>query len=125
MTDGKTTVLCVDDDVDVREILQLILTKNGYEPILAASAEEGLRMFGQSPPDLVIVDLMMEEIDSGVQFVTELKALGNTAPVFMLSSVGDSLSETVDTAALGLSGALQKPVQEGTLIALLKSKTPG
>ncbi len=125
MTDGKTTVLCVDDDVDVREILQLILTKNGYEPILAASAEEGLRMFVQSTPDLVIVDLMMEEIDSGVQFVTELKALGNTAPVFMLSSVGDSLSETVDTAALGLSGALQKPVQEGTLIALLKSKTPG
>ena len=73
-----------------------ILEAQGYEMVEARSAEEGLQVFREVGPDLVIVDLMMEEVDSGTSFVKELKVAGAGIPVYMLSSVGDNLSMTVD-----------------------------
>jgi DNA-binding response OmpR family regulator len=65
---------------------------------------------------------MMEEVDAGTHFVKELRLLNNKAPVYMLSSVGDSLSANVDFAELGLTGVLQKPVDFNSLLSTLKVK---
>jgi len=88
----------------------------------AASAEDGLKVYKADKPDLIIVDLMMEEVDAGAQLVRELKAEGNTRPVYMLSSVGDGLSLNVDPASMGLSGVLQKPIDSNVLLKLIKAK---
>jgi DNA-binding response OmpR family regulator len=88
----------------------------------AASAEDGMKVYKAAKPDLLIVDLMMEEVDAGARLVRELKAEGNTRPVYMLSSVGDGLSMNIDPAALGLSGVLQKPVDSNVLLTLIKAK---
>jgi len=122
MQDGKHVILCVDDDADILDAARTILEANGYAFLGAASAEEGLKVFDESRPDLVIADLMMEEVDSGTGFVKELKLKGNTAPVFMLSSVGDSLSETTDTASLGLAGVFQKPLDPDKVLAAVRAK---
>ena len=122
MQDGKHVILFLDDDPDVLYAMRLVLEKAGYVAVLANSAEEGLRAYKESDPDLVIVDLMMEEVDAGASFVKELKALGNTAPVYMLSSVGDNLSITTDCAELGLSGVFQKPIDNDMLLSILKAK---
>lgn len=124
MRDGRHVILCLDDDTDVLEQLRLILEANDYAMVAAESAESGLKRFRQEDPDLVIVDLMMEELDAGVNFLRELKALGNKAPVFMLSSVGDQLATTFDTADLGLAGVFQKPIQSATLLATLRASLP-
>ena len=65
---------------------------------------------------------MMEEVDAGTNFVKDVTLLGNTAPVFLLSSVGDNLSATVDYAWLGFAGVFQKPVMKQQLLAVIKSK---
>ncbi len=122
MKKDKHVILCIDDDRDFLESLRLILEGNGYAMEEAHSAEDGLRAYKASRPDFVIVDLMMEEIDAGVSLVRDLKALGPTPPVYMLSSVGDSLNTTVDFSQLGLTGVLQKPVNPAVLIATLKAK---
>jgi len=122
MKNGKHVILCVDDDKDFLDSLRLILEGNGYLMEQAGSAEEGLRAYQDVRPDLVFVDLMMEEIDAGTNFVKEVKALGPTPPVYMLSSVGDDLNLNVDYSALGLSGVLQKPIHPNTLIATLKAR---
>jgi DNA-binding response OmpR family regulator len=88
----------------------------------AESAEEGLKVYKEHEPDFVIVDLMMEEVDAGTAFVKELRALGNTAPVYLLSSVGGSLSETINPADLGLQGVFQKPLDSNALLMVLKQK---
>jgi DNA-binding response OmpR family regulator len=88
----------------------------------AHTAEEGLRIYKERKPDLLIVDLMMEEVDAGTHLVTELRALGDTPPIYMLSSVGDGLSLQTDTTQLGLAGVLQKPVDPQVLLTLLKAK---
>jgi len=122
MKDGKTVILCIDDDPDILSYLRIVLESEGFVMVEAPSAEEGLRAYRESKPDLVIVDLMMEEVDAGTSFVRELRVLGNKAPIFMLSSTGDNLAMAVDVSTLGLAGVLQKPVSKERLLSLIKAK---
>ncbi len=122
MQDGKHVILCVDDDADILNAARMILESNGFAFVGANSAEEGLEVYDQVKPDLIIADLMMEEVDSGTGFVKELTLRGNTAPVFMLSSVGDSLSKTTNTSSLGLAGVFQKPLEPDKLVAAITAR---
>jgi two-component system nitrogen regulation response regulator NtrX len=121
-SEPKPVILYIDDDPDYREVMRAILEGAGYEMIEAASGEEGLAAYRSRKPDLVIVDLMMEEVDTGAGFAKELRLLGNTAPIYMLSSVGDSLSLAADNAALGFAGIFQKPIDRAALLAILKRR---
>ena len=72
-------------------------------------------------PDALIVDLMMEEVDAGTR--SRPASCGwkaTTRPIFMLSSVGDNLSQTTDVGALGLAGVFQKPLRKDHLLAVLE-----
>jgi len=100
----------------------MVLEANGYVCVEAPTAEEGVRVFQETHPDLVVVDLMMEEVDAGTNFVKELKLLGCNVPIYMLSSVGDSLDMTTSYSGLGLAGVLQKPVSPDILVSLLRDK---
>ncbi len=122
MKDGKHVVLCIDDDQDVLMSLRMILEKNDYIMAEADSAEAGLKAYKEHAPDFIIVDLMMESIDAGRNMVKELMILGNKAPIYMLSSAGDTLVQTVDFSELGLTGVFQKPIVIDTLLKTLKTK---
>lgn len=122
MREGKHVILCVDDDPDFRESLRIILESNNYIVEEAATAEEALRHMDAAKPDLILLDLMMEEIDSGTNFVKELKLRGHRPPTFMLSSVGDAFSGITSYSDLGLDGMLQKPIQPAKLLNMLKEK---
>ena len=124
MTAEKRRILCVDDDPDVLSYLQMVLEGEGFEFAGAASAEEGLRAYKEAPPDLIILDLMMEEVDAGTRFVKDLKLLGGDVPIFMLSSVGDNLSMTADYATLGLAGIFQKPIDRTVFLNVLRAALP-
>ena len=122
MQDGKHVILYIDDDQDYLDSVRVILESDGYAMVEARSAQEGLKVFKAAEPDLVIVDLMMEEIDAGTRFVKDLQAGGGGVPIYMLSSVGDNLQLSTDYTALGLAGVFQKPLDANSLLAVLKSK---
>ena len=122
MRNGKHVILCIDDDQDFLDTLRLVLETSGYVMEEADSAETGLKRYKEAKPDLIIVDLMMEEIDSGTHFVKELRLLGNTAPIYMLSSAGDQLFMVTDYSDLGLAGVFQKPIQPNVLLSTLREK---
>ena len=121
MLNGKNVILCVDDDADVLASLQIVLEAHGYEMKAANNAAEGLAVFKEANPDLIIVDLMMEEIDAGTNFVKEIRAAGSNVPVYMLSSIGDNVDSTIDSGSLGLSGILQKPIDTKHLLTILQT----
>jgi len=121
-TNGKKVVLYVEDDPDYREAIRAMVEAGGYAVVEASTAEEGLIRYEETRPDLVIVDLMMEEVDAGVGFVKELRARGQVVPVFLLSSVGESLLMNKDYRDLGLSSVLQKPVSSETLLSMIRSR---
>lgn len=122
MRNGKHVILYIDDDQDFLDSVRAILEAHGYIMEEATSAETGLKKYREAKPDLLIVDLMMEEIDSGTNFVKELRLLGNTAPVYMLSSAGDQLFMATDYTDLGLAGVFQKPIQPNVLLSTLREK---
>lgn len=120
MRDGKHVILCVDDDPDVLHSLRLILESAGYLVATAATAEEGRAVIQQTSPDLLIVDLMMEDVDSGFTFVRALRAEGVTAPVYFLSSSGDYLYDTTDVGQIGADGVFQKPLSPDVLLKVIE-----
>ncbi|MDM8008315.1 MAG: response regulator [Phycisphaerae bacterium] len=122
MQDGKHVILYVDDDQDFLDSMRVLLEANGYKMVEAGSGEEGLKVYRETKPDLIIADLMMEEVDAGTSFVKELRAMGNKAPIYMLSSVGDSLNMATDYQEIGVDGIFQKPINHESLLSVLKAK---
>jgi CheY-like chemotaxis protein len=122
MQNGKFVILAIDDDLDFCQAIRTLLEANNYIMVEAHTAEEGLKKYKDAKPDLILVDLMMEEVDAGANFVKELKLLNNTTPVFLLSGAGDGMSQTTDYAQLGFSGVFQKPVTPNRLLSVLQAK---
>ena len=122
MEDGKHLILVVDDDPDIRMTLGIVLEENGYKMIEAASCEEGLKIYKERKPDFLIIDLMMEEVDAGTNFVKEVRLIDREVPIYILSSVGDSLNLSTDYSELGLNGIFQKPIDNQVLLSILKVK---
>jgi two-component system alkaline phosphatase synthesis response regulator PhoP len=122
MRDGKYVIMVIDDDTDFLTAMRMVLEASGYDMAEAKSAEEGLKIYKKTNPDLVLVDLMMEEIDSGTTFVKELRLIGNKAPVYLLSAAGDEMADNVDYAQLGFAGVFQKPIQNERLLSVIKAR---
>jgi CheY-like chemotaxis protein len=81
------TVFVVDDDIDVLDQLVLALKPEGYRVLRAQSAAEAEEMILTTRPDLVIVDLMMEEKDSGLVLCNSFKRLYSELPVIIVSNI--------------------------------------
>jgi CheY-like chemotaxis protein len=119
MRDGKHVILCIDDDPEFLESTASLLEGAGYLLETATSAAEGLERYRGSSPDMVLVDLMMEEIDAGLTLVGQITELGDPPPIYVLSGVGKEVQRHVDQASLGVNGVLQKPISPDSLLGLL------
>lgn len=122
MRDGKHVILCVDDDQDILASLRLVLESAGYLVVTATNGTEGRAALEAAQPDLLVVDLMMEQVDAGLTFVTSLREAGHTVPVFFLSSAGDYLYEMADVGRLGADGVFQKPLAPDVLLSVIAGR---
>lgn len=83
----KATIFVVDDDPDIVDQLALLIKNEGYEFASAASREEAEQVLMSVKPDVAIIDLMMEEMDSGFVLAHEIKKLYPKTSIIMLTSV--------------------------------------
>jgi hydrogenase maturation protease len=118
---GKT-ILIIDDDPDIRKATRIVLESAGFVVGEASTGEEGLKTAQKIKPDAILLDLMMETVDAGSKVSTQLKEGGFTAPIFLLSSVGDAVRYNIDAQELGLAGIFQKPIDHQTLLSTLKAE---
>ncbi len=118
-----STILVVDDDESIRELLRLHLSAAGYTVQVAEDAIAAGYLVLRSPPDLIISDVNMPHMD-GFEFVAALKADKSlpSIPVIFLTSVeeGDFRGK-----ALGAVGYITKPVRADHLLALVAKHVPG
>jgi len=114
---GANTVLVIDDEAAVRELMQRFLTKEGFRVRTASGGEEGLRLAKELRPDAITLDVMMPGMD-GWAVLSALKADPDVAgiPVIMLTIV----DERNLGYALGASDYLTKPIDRERLVAVLK-----
>src|SRR6266853_945908 len=100
-------ILVIDDEPDIRESLEILLSSEGYRVDLAPNATEGLRRLETSSYDLVLLDLMMPD-KSGMQVLQEVRSRDTETPIFMITAYG-SIEVAVQALKHGASDYFSKP----------------
>ena len=112
------TILVIDDERNIVELLRLYLEKEGWAVISAADGETGLELHRRHEPDLVILDLMLPRID-GLEVCREIRRRGDT-PVLMLTARDDDVDSIVGLE-LGADDYVTKPFNPRALVARVKA----
>ncbi|MGY1878652.1 EAL domain-containing response regulator [Pseudomonas reactans] len=105
------TLLIVDDEPQVRKLLETLLHHEGYQTVSASSGEEALQVVAQQAPDLILLDIMMPGMD-GYEVASQLKSDDVTAgiPIIMLSALSDP-GARVSGLESGAEEFLSKPIE--------------
>lgn len=118
---AKESILVVEDEEDILELVTYSLSKEGYQVHGAVSGEEGLKAVRSNPPDLVVLDLMLPGVD-GLEVCKRLKADPRLVqiPVVMLTAKGEE-ADIVTGLELGADDYLTKPFSPKVLIARVRA----
>lgn len=114
----KAEVLVIDDEQQMRKLLEITLQSNNYIVREAVNAREGLLMAGNHPPDLILLDLGLPD-KNGHEVLKELRTW-YTAPVIILS-VQKSEEDIIQALDNGANDYLAKPFRTGELLARMRS----
>lgn len=125
-------ILLVDDDIDLLDQNKLLLESKGFTIVTAENGEDGFKVFQKEKPDAAIIDLIMEQMDSGFILSYKIKKTehGKKIPVFILTSATYetgfkfSASSVEEKEWIKCDGILNKPVVIEELIAKLETYAP-
>ncbi|MFH0916281.1 MAG: response regulator [bacterium] len=120
-------VLIVDDDLDVVVATSLVLEKAGYTVSSASNSGDGLRAVEELRPDLLVLDVMMEEPDDGLRLARDLRRKGHALPILMLTSVNQAMGLRIDKdeEIVPVDEFLEKPADPATLVDMVKRLLEG
>ena len=113
------TVLVIDDDGGIREVIGVMLEKEGFRAIFAADGKTGLNEAMTGRPDLIIVDLRMPGL-SGVDVCKTLRGAGVRTPIIVLSAVGDEIDKVL-LLEIGADDYIVKPFGTRELLARIRA----
>lgn len=118
---SKATILVIEDDPDIQELVSFSLGREGYAVAQATSGERGLELAQAAVPDLVLLDVMLPGID-GLETLRRLKALPSLArvPVIMASAKGED-PDVVAGLELGADDYVVKPYSPRVLVARVRT----
>jgi DNA-binding response OmpR family regulator len=111
-------ILVVEDEENIRTLEKLYLQKEGYEPVLAATGREALRLFDEQKPDLVLLDLMLPEL-SGEEVCREIRKK-STVPIIMVTAKSDEIQK-LEGLEIGADDYVTKPFSPRELMARIKA----
>ena len=112
------TILVVDDERNIVELVKLYLGNEGYAVETAYNGREALRKFSQQPPDLIILDLMLPEVD-GYEVCRQIRR-ESRVPIIMLTARGDDV-DTIVGLEIGADDYMAKPFNPRELVARVKA----
>ncbi len=104
----SSTILIIDDEAPIREVLSGILSDEDFYPLSAASAEEGLIMLSEQDIHLVLLDIWLPGMD-GIAALEKIKQDGNEVPVIMISGHG-TIETAVQATRIGAFDFIEKPL---------------
>jgi len=114
----KAKILLIDDDASLRRVLEYNLLEEGYEVQAAASGEEGLRLFKQFQPDLVITDMKMSGMD-GLKVLNAIKESSAETLVIIITAFG-TVDVAVEAMRAGAYDYITKPFNRDALKLTVK-----
>ncbi|HIU34782.1 MAG TPA: response regulator transcription factor [Candidatus Pullichristensenella excrementigallinarum] len=114
----KSKILLVDDDPNIRQLINLYLEKEGYEVIMADRGDEALKLFRSTPPNLILLDIMLPGMD-GWQVCREVRKISNI-PIIMLTAKDETFDKVLGLE-LGADDYMVKPIDMKELVARIKA----
>ena len=114
----KTKIMVVDDDPNIRELVRLYLEKEGFEVACAERGDEAVKLFRASPPNLMLLDVMLPGMD-GWQVCREVRKISNI-PIIMLTAKDETFDKVLGLE-LGADDYIVKPFDMKELVARIKA----
>ena len=114
-----STILVIDDEEIMREILETLLTREGYQVRCASTAMEGLELIRSMPFDAAIVDVMLPGMD-GVTALDEIRKLDDDLPVLMITAFA-SVENAIAAMKRGAYDYISKPFKNDEVLAVLRN----
>jgi two-component system, OmpR family, response regulator VicR len=111
-------ILIVEDEVELGELVRDYLTVEGYQVILADNGEEGMQLFHQEHPILVVLDIMLPNID-GTEVCRRIRQ-ESTIPILMMSAKQRDTDKII-SLGIGADDYITKPFSPGELVARIKA----
>ena len=115
---SKLKILLVDDDPNIRQLVNLYLEKEGFEVAMADRGDEALKLFRESPPNLILLDVMLPGMD-GWQVCREVRKTSNI-PIIMLTAKDETFDKVLGLE-LGADDYISKPFDMKELVARIKA----
>ncbi len=120
-------ILIVDDDRDIVEAIEILLKNFNYETDRAYNRQDGEKKALEGNPDLIILDVMMEEPDDGIALSRDLRKKGFNKPIIMLTSLGKvtGFDYGKDDSLIPVDVFHEKPIAPDKLISTIKQLLQG
>ena len=115
----KIKVLLVEDEQTLAMIIEDTLTDQGFEIIVGSNGNEGLKLFYDTRPDILVADVMMPELD-GFEMVNKIRQTNKTTPILFLTA-RSAIKDIVEGFELGANDYLKKPFNIQELIVRIKA----
>ncbi len=119
MNDKSLSVLVVDDEPDICDLIKDILNDEGYKATSAANGAEARTAFSAHKPDLILLDIWMPDID-GISLLKEFKQLNAGTTIIMMSGHG-TIETAIEATRLGAADFIEKPVSIAKLLRSIES----
>lgn len=114
------TILVVEDNPDLRDVLGLILEHHGFDVVLARDGVEAVRRAGEERPDLVLMDLMMPRMNG---YEARAAINGNGDPPIPVIAITAGLVTREEVTARGFTDLLRKPVTSRVVVETIRRYT--
>ena len=115
----KERILVVDDEKEIRDLIGIYLSNEGYEVLKASNGLEALELLEKQNADLIILDIMMPKMD-GIQACVKIREKNNM-PIIMLSAKGEDIDKIMGLTT-GADDYVTKPFNQLELLARVKSQ---
>jgi two-component system nitrogen regulation response regulator NtrX len=115
----KPRILVIDDDAEIRKSFKMTLEYAGYDVVLAATGEEGVKLVENDAPDLVFCDIKMPGMD-GLEVLQKLRHLVEVTPVVIITGNAD-IQNAVEATRLGAFDFIEKPVSSERILVSVRN----
>jgi two-component system nitrogen regulation response regulator NtrX len=115
----KPRILVIDDDAEIRKSFKMTLEYAGYDVVLAATGEEGVKLVEQEAPDLVFCDIKMPGMD-GIDVLHKLQHLRDVMPIVVITGNAE-IQNAVEATRLGAFDFIEKPVSSERMLVSVRN----
>jgi len=110
-------IAVIDDDADIREASEIVLTSKGHQVITASNPKDGYEIIKTKKPDLIILDVMMDEPDDGFFLAQKLRREKVTTPILMYTSISKTVGMDFGASEMvPVDDFVEKPITPDALI---------